>query len=109
MEQAGAINGYKCEQCSHVTFTINEVDGTTPFMIKCRRNNIGCADRAMAQSLFYRVPQDSRPDWEWYRPEGEAFEKLDDWSKDHVNAGGLLLRKLDAAGREKYGFNTRAG
>ena len=107
-EQANKINGYTCKGCGQTFYTINDVDGTTPFMLRCRVANIGCG--GMAQSNFYRVPLLAKPSWEWFKPEGEAFEKLTDEEKDHVNRGGLLLRKLDAVRLEqRYGFNLRQG
>ena len=32
---AGTRNGYQCEKCGHIILTVNEVDGTTPFMLGC--------------------------------------------------------------------------
>lgn len=105
-EKAGAINGYTCRNCKQTFYTINAVAGTTPFMVRCRVNNIGCG--GFAESNFYRVPLGVRPDWEWFKPEGEAFDKLTDEEKEHVGRGGLLLRKLDDVRRERvYGMKLR--
>lgn len=107
MEKANRINAYVCEKCGRSTVTVNACDGTTPFLIECRVNNVGCG--GLAQSSMYRNSQELRPDWEWYRPGELALSKMDPAIQDHVRAGGLVLRKLDASGRERYGFYTRAG
>lgn len=105
-EEAGKVNQYLCEQCGHRTTTINAVAGTTPFLITCRA--VGGCD-GMARSQFYRVDQQLRPDYEWYRPEGKELKKLDAPTRDHVRLGGLVLRKLDAVGRERHGYRLRRG
>ena len=114
-ETAGAVNVYTCPK-GHRTITRNRNEGTTPFMLRCR--NEGCDQ--MAQSGFYRVPQDLVPALEWIAPtpaeleshlahSREAFlvfsrrnphRKLrwQDAREDiieHVKKGGLLLRVVD--------------
>lgn len=113
-EAANKINGYACENCKGVTYTINRDEGATPFMIKCRVATGGCG--GMTQSLFHCVPQDERPGWEWIMPTPEEF---DEWIKRHnqeehrgnltahVANGGMLLRKLDAIRLHGYGFRSR--
>ncbi len=105
MEQTGKINVYICKTCRHGTTTINACDGVTPFMIRCRK--LGCD--GMAESLFYRVPQNSWPSHEWYKPEGKELAALDQSTRDHVDKGGLILRRLDVARLEYYGFKLRHG
>jgi hypothetical protein len=61
----------------------------------------------MAQSQMYAVDQNRRPDYEWYKPEN--LDSLAPEESDHVRHGGLLLQKLDAVRRERYGFRTRHG
>lgn len=115
-EKAGLINEYVCEKCGGITRTINRDEGTTPFITGCRAV-IGAGCKGMAQSSFYRVPQDRRrPQWEWIKP---TPEELDRWLKDHkqeehreaiaehVARGGMVLRKLNAPDLESYGFRTR--
>lgn len=105
-EQAGRANQYLCEECGQRTTTINAVDGTTPFMIRCR-GTIGCKGTALSQ--LYRVSQDLLPRYEWYKPDGAEIETLDRATLEHVARGGLLLRRLDGEGREKYGYRLRRG
>ena len=104
-EKSNKINAYICEKCRQATVTVNACDGTTPFMIQCRANNIGCG--SMAQSSMYQNSQDLLPKWEWYRPGADALSKMDSDTQEHVRRGGLILRKLSAGEAERYGFRTR--
>lgn len=104
MERANAINVYVCPKCGHRTVTVNRVEGVTSFLLKCR-SIAGCDE--FAQSSLYRVDQSLRPDWEWYRPDEKELEAATEEVKRHIANGGLMLRKLDGAGRERYGFRTR--
>lgn len=108
MEAANKVNVYKCEECGHETVTVNRDEGVTPFMIKCRAMN-GVTCKAMARSLMYRVNQNRRPDWEWYRPDDAELTTKTEEEAAHVKRGGLLIRKLDSAGREYYGHGSRQG
>ncbi len=107
MEKARRINVYVCPKCKGETITINAVDGLTPFLIKCR--SVGGCHEEMAQSSFYRVDQNLIPTYEWYRPDQAELAGLDEGVRDHVQRGGLILRRIDGAMREKYGYRTRRG
>jgi len=105
MENAGEKNAYVCQKCGGETVTVNLADGVTPFVIKCRARWPGECD-GMAQSRFYQIDQSRLADWGWYRPEAKDLEGLEQVAPgitDHVNRGGLTLRKLDSAERETYG------
>ncbi len=93
----GKINVYVCQKCRGRTVTIDTDDGTTPFMIKCR--SAGGCHEAMAESSFYRVNQNLIPTYEWYRPVGEELAALEGEMKEHVDKGGLCLRRISALSR----------
>ncbi len=86
----GHINVYQCEKCLEVTVTEDVDEGTTPFMILCRKQ--GCD--GMAKSALYRVNQNLKATHEWYRPETTAG--LDHNTARHAQMGGLLLREKGA-------------
>ena len=84
----GKKNIYTCT-AGHSTVTVDIDDGVTPFMITCQED--GC-DRT-ATSMFYRCDQDLEPTHEWYKPDKDA--EMTQGERDHVEQGGLLLRKID--------------
>lgn len=94
-EEAGKINGYRCDVCGRLTVTQNRDEGTTPFMIACRAKP-GC--KGSMQSMVYRIDQTLVPDLIWIRPTPlELANFLKKQSprfhagiKDHVRQGGLL-------------------
>ena len=97
MERKDAVNEYVCPQ-QHRTVTKNMDEGVTPFLIGCPTCKAAGTppDREpfrypMAESSFYRVPQNLDHSHEWYRPHDMA--DLDTDTADHVRNGGLLLRE----------------
>ena len=84
------LNVYICKN-SHKTCTVYVDEGITPFTIGCR--NPICDESA--QSAMYPtdrpVPMTiSEPTHEWYKPNILNVAGID---KEHVEMGGLLLRK----------------
>lgn len=73
--------------------TRNKDRGSTPFMVECHATK-GCKGDMV--SSFYRVDQHQTPGYEWYRPRTPAERKKirDEWTQQHVELGGLLLRSL---------------
>jgi hypothetical protein len=104
-EAKGMRNAYQCEKCGHETVTVNQDEGVTPFMIRCRR--FGC--EGLARSLCYNTPQQRVPTHAWYRPDEKRTKRLDEATREHVTQGGLLLRALDPLEMEQYGHRVRAG
>jgi hypothetical protein len=90
MEREGMINRYTCEQCGKSIYTELVDDGVTPAFLRCR---FGC--EAMMASSFYRVPQElprlHTHIYEWFMPEN--LDGLEDGEREHVERGGLLLRR----------------
>lgn len=93
MEQKQAINIYVCRSCGKETVTINDVDGTTPFMILCTDET---CQSGVANSRFYPPSaQQKLPTHEWYRPSQEELAaKGDEILSEHVQRGGLVLREI---------------
>ena len=89
MEDAGKVNVYICPKCKKKHVTRNRNAGVTPFMIDCE--NPDCDE--MARSCFYKVPQSLPPAYEWYSPNTEERKGMSVQTLDHVEIGGLLLRK----------------
>ena len=91
-EEAGAKNLYQCEECLLCIVTVNAVEGTTPFMTMCK---VLPDCTGSMRSVMYAVSQAVEPGFEWYKPEGEDYDALDEETRvGHVDLGGLLLRPL---------------
>ncbi len=88
----GQKNIYTCEKCLDHIVTVDIDDGVTPFMIDCRCTE-GC-DGMMTSSMYRVFEQKMKAGWEWYRP--VDTEGMGAWTKDHVEKGGLILRKAGA-------------
>ena len=100
MEQGNAINVYRCPMCHWQAVTINRVEGVTPMFIRCESKT--CASRNDLPGCFsamYRVSQQLEPTHEWYRPEEEELLEKP-WARAHVEAGGLMLRRIQGRARE---------
>ena len=108
MSKTPKINIYTCEYgCQNITVDVDE--GVTPFMIKCVRE--ADKDRPLkpekskdgvcigtAKSNFYPtkgVPTNVMDlvKHEWYSPKESERMTLSELEMDHVNQGGLLMRK----------------
>lgn len=80
---------------TYYAFTVNRNPGTTPMFKGCE----GCGGEA--KSHMYRIPQDSPPFFEWYRPmtEAEIAEVLKDDDEygsysEYIKMGGLAFRRI---------------
>jgi hypothetical protein len=94
-------NAYFCSHCRKVTITVDVDEGVTPAFIKCPHCN-----KSMAQSFMYQIPgcmyfgefKDGKmtilpADYEWYHPIGNNYLCLSKGEKEHVDKGGLIMRK----------------
>lgn len=96
----GEKNVYVCERCSHYTVTIDVDEGVTPMFLACRADGeLEPTCGGTGQSLMYPpepwpdgVP--TTPQFEWYRPSQKELVELGWGEIEHVNKGGLLLRKV---------------
>lgn len=103
-------NHYHCPECKGVTIARHDDEGVTPFLLRCRVNDIkgstgnivqGC--RGMAQSCFFECSQDDaqKPHVVFYRPQPEEAIKIINkdakrnraWLLDHYEKGGSLMRE----------------
>lgn len=91
----GRENAYRCRDCGGLTVTIDVDDGVTPMFLACRASGREGDCPGTAGSMMY--PQGPRPAhipepaWEWFRP--RTVQGLDAETRDHVQRGGLLLRR----------------
>jgi hypothetical protein len=120
----GKFNRYTCTACGFSVLTIDRAWGATPFIIACKREEMTgrkCVTSETAASVrpslerrslyrrvgemhsgFYRCeenlsPSDYRADYEWYRPAWNDLPFLTPNERDHVERGGLLLRRAPGA------------
>jgi len=93
-------NAYFCPECRKVTITVDVDPGVTPMFIKCPHFEISFASSFMYQVLGCMAIKYSPnhgcmvpfpADYEWYKPDKK--QKLSADEKDHVDQGGLLMRK----------------
>jgi Arc/MetJ-type ribon-helix-helix transcriptional regulator len=94
-EGRGQKNAYTCGSCGKSMITVNRNPGTTPMFKGCDY----CGGEA--KSRMYRIPQDSPPFFEWYRPlsEEEIAEVLEDDDEygsysEYIKSGGLAFRRI---------------
>lgn len=93
LAEPNRINVYTCEECGGETVTIDVHEGVTPFMLRCRATGKeGDCDGA-AYSCMYRVHGKPIPKWEWFKPIGSEYNKLSRDMKEHVDKGGLDIRR----------------
>ena len=90
------INIYACGN-GHETVTKDLHEGTTPMFIGCPKCSQDLGQSVSSYSKWYDVPQDLVPTHEWYAPEEAEKKTLDEQTLEHVNLGGLLLRKIGTA------------
>lgn len=91
-------NAYVCENCTSYIVTVDREPGVTPFMVICGNCEM------QATSKFYRVHSDLIATHEWYRP--DTLDGLSPWELDHVEKGGLLLRKI-GGGHMSIGWKSQ--
>jgi len=98
-------NVYVCQKCGGLTVTVDIDEGVTPFMLKCRASGKEGDCDGFAQSSFYpsgpRPPHIPSPSWEWFKPTGKDYKKLSRAMKEHVDAGGLDIRRRGGVGDGK--------
>lgn len=94
MSFKGRKNIYVCDSCKGHIVTVDRDEGTTPFALQCECR-LGC--KGVMRSSMYRVfDQEIGASHEWYRPSVLERAGLSEWSRAHVEKGGLILRKVQA-------------
>ena len=84
------INNYVCTKCPAVTVTEDVDEGVTPFYINCPAE--GCDGQG--RSMFYQGHVASPVTFQFYRPSWFRRLFLIRIERDHVEQGGLLMRKV---------------
>lgn len=79
---------YECEKCTHKLVTTYAVKGVTPFTIRCSE----CGMTMTHTRTFGSVP-DYVPVVKWVRPTYEQYKKLSAGVQEHIENGGLMLKK----------------
>lgn len=96
IDLSNRVNCYTCQQCGHITKTIDIHAGVTPFMYSCE----SCGKTAV--SSFYRdIAPSLKPTIEWYRPTLEKVLTIranNPFLFDHILSGGLIDRKIISNG-----------
>lgn len=107
----GEKNAYWCEDCHGYVVTRDRDDGVTPMFLACRvkgeptdpDNDCTGTMRSMMypaepwperDELGGEIP--TEPTWEWYTPGRRELRKYGAETRDHVERGGLLLRRIEA-------------
>ena len=103
------LNAYRCDDCGRYTVTIDRDEGVTPMFLGCRADGTegGCKGRAV--SLGY--PKGPRPSWavpawEWYKPGPIEMRGMSPEMRDHVQRGGLALRRIEPPGTSTREANS---
>lgn len=102
-------NAYHCESCGGYIVTVDRDDGVTPMFLACRvkgdpkdpRNDCKGTSKSMMypaepwpekDGYGHAIP--TEPTWEWYAPRTDEANAPDRATFEHVQKGGLLLRKI---------------
>lgn len=86
-------NIYTCDECFGQIVTLDVDEGVTPMFLRCRATP-KCEGNMSSAMYPKRLPIKYKPTYEWYKPTGKAFKKLNSGMKDHVERGGLDLRPI---------------
>lgn len=110
MSKRGEINGWRCDECGHHTYVVHVDDGVTPMFLACRAT-AGC--KGTGVSLMYPAPPVPQHvidavAWEWFKPTRRAVRRMEPEMRQHIEMGGLELRRLTDAGREALDYSVPA-
>lgn len=98
LAEPNRINVYQCRKCGGLTVTIDIHVGVTPFILNCRATGREGDCGGHAESWFYRtVAGIPPPAWEWFKPVGSEYRKLHRAMREHVDMGGLDIRRRTGA------------
>lgn len=101
-------NAYYCEECGGYVVTIDRDEGVTPMFLACRvkgeptdpRNDCKGTSRSMMYPPepwpedHFALENGAPPTWEWYSPDTDEANALNRDTFEHVQKGGLLLRRI---------------
>jgi hypothetical protein len=112
----GRKNAYYCWDCQGYVVTIDRDEGVTPMFLACRvkgeptdpandckgrSTSMMYPDEPWSEKDGYGNPIPTEPTWEWYSPDAAERKRLkrkDPGTFEHVQKGGLLLRKIGGDG-----------
>jgi hypothetical protein len=101
MSFKGKENVYTCDKCGGMTVTVDVDEGVTPFTLICRASGREGDCDGRAYSSMYpngpRPPHIPEPSWEWYRPDAEEMKFLSGAMREHVERGGLEIRRREGS------------
>jgi hypothetical protein len=91
------INAYTCS-IGHRVITVDRIDGVTPFSITCPKCREELGTTTYAESAMYKVVQDQKPEYEFYKPTKQELDDLQkscsqqeyEYHLEHLAKGGLL-------------------
>lgn len=90
-----AVNAYQCERRpGHIILTVDMHPGVTPMFMSCKYPH--CPGTAKSNGYpTGPVPEvlKGAPLWVWYRPNVHELVKVSRQTLEHVQNGGLLLRR----------------
>lgn len=96
-ENESRENVYTCKKCGGYTVTVDVNEGVTPFILRCRASGKeGDCDGDAYSAMYPDGPRPARippPAWEWFKPTGSEYNKLSRAMKEHVDRGGLDIRR----------------
>lgn len=89
------VDIYICNVCHCETHTRYVDIGVTPFTIPCA--NKGCKgimqhDHTLTEEQYTARYGDELETMEWYRPTYRGYTKQSDFTKQHIENGGLIMR-----------------
>lgn len=85
------LNIYTCDTCREHIVTEDIDRGVTPFLISCEY----CTRGKMRSSMYRVFDLSMKEGYHWYTPSADELERDTPWAREHVEKGGLLLRKAD--------------
>lgn len=88
------LNKYTCRKCRGSITTIDRDKGVTPFMLECRATP-ECGGNMYSHG-YRGIAEKEKPTHEWYMP--SDLSGLDEWTREHVENGGLLIRGIEQGG-----------
>jgi hypothetical protein len=96
----GCENCYTCQECRKIFTTVDRADGVTPFMVSHRGFDENTKCKGMCYSAFYpkgpRPAHIPAPSHEWYKPDTLRIAQMAPAMREHINKGGLDLRRIAA-------------
>ena len=98
IDRTGWVNKYTCNTCGKSITTVDVDNGTTPFIIVSCFATSDCPGTMQShgyriETHGYNIESEEDARFEWYRPEKLPKKKYMA-QRQHVELGGLLLRKV---------------